>query len=71
MGAAYITPNYRGSRGYGTEFTMALPGHIGTVDVEDCMKALSIAIDKGMATCLMLLCSPTRRLLQDTSIPIG
>ena len=61
MGAAFITPNYRGSLGYGTEFTMALPGHVGTVDVEDCMKSLSIAIDRGVATSLML-CAPTGRL---------
>jgi len=47
MGVAVVNVNYRGSTGYGTDFTMALPGYISTVDVEDCIQAVRLAVDKG------------------------
>lgn len=47
MGIGFLTVNFRGSLAYGTDFTMALPGHIGNVDVKDCKQALDIAIEKG------------------------
>lgn len=46
-GITVLTVNFRGSTNYGTDFTMALPGQIGTVDVEDCMQALDESIEKG------------------------
>lgn len=36
-GVAVIQPNYRGSLGYGEAFCSALPGHIGEMDVADCV----------------------------------
>jgi len=36
-GIAVVFPNYRGSLGYGADFLEALPGHIGDMDVADCV----------------------------------
>lgn len=47
MGMTVLTVNYRGSRAYGTDFLMALPGHIGELEVEDCIQSIDIAIEKG------------------------
>ena len=36
-GVAVVQPNYRGSLGYGESFCAALLGHIGEMDVADCV----------------------------------
>eukprot|EP00210_Caulerpa_lentillifera_P004222 g4027.t1 len=47
LGMTAVAVNFRGSINYGTDFTMALPGHVGTVDVEDCVQAIDECIAKG------------------------
>ena len=37
----------RGSLGFGEDSVQALPGSIGTLDVQDCITALDTAIAKG------------------------
>ena len=36
-GVCVIQPNYRGSIGFGDDFCVALPGHVGEMDVGDCV----------------------------------
>lgn len=59
MGASLLIVNFRGSLSYGTDFTMALPGHVGQVDVEDCMQALDVAIEKGLNSKIFLFHKPS------------
>ena len=41
IGYAVVMVNYRGSTGFGKQYVDALPGHVGTMDVEDCRSALA------------------------------
>lgn len=47
QGFVVVMPNFRGSWGYGQEFTDALAGKWGEIDYTDSMDALDFAIDKG------------------------
>ena len=38
-GFDFLSVNYRGSIGYGSDFVTKLPGKCGDVDVSDCLKA--------------------------------
>ena len=49
LGYCLISPNYRGSTGYGQAALASLPGRIGTADVADCMDALQAAVALGLA----------------------
>eukprot|EP00983_Pelagomonas_calceolata_P089411 1157308-Pelagomonas_calceolata.AAC.13 len=42
-----LLPNFRGSTGYGQAFLEALPGHIGHYDVQDCMDAVTWAVQQA------------------------
>ena len=46
-GYCVILVNYRGSTGFGEKLLQSLPGNIGVNDVEDCIAALDLAIEKG------------------------
>ncbi|KAF5830484.1 Alpha/Beta hydrolase protein [Dunaliella salina] len=48
LGYAVLLPNFRGSTGYGQAFLEALPGHIGQYDVQDCMDAVTWAVQQGI-----------------------
>lgn len=43
-GVALVLPNYRGSLGYGDDFTHALLGHAGQMDVGDCAALVRLAL---------------------------
>ena len=43
-GVAVVQPNYRGSLGYGESFCAALLGHIGEMDVADCVALTKAAL---------------------------
>ena len=45
LGYGILHVNYRGSLGYGDGFLDSLPGHCGSKDVEDCVKAVKFALD--------------------------
>lgn len=44
QGVATLAVNYRGSTGFGEDYLQALPGKVGTVDVQDCEDALAAAL---------------------------
>lgn len=46
-GWAVLTPNYRGSTGYGRDYTQALTGRWGDLDVEDTAAGIRHAVDAG------------------------
>lgn len=46
VGYAVLLLNYRGSVGFNKEVLDALPGHIGTVDVQDCQSTVEHFIEK-------------------------
>ncbi|KAM9987494.1 hypothetical protein ACTFIZ_005222 [Dictyostelium cf. discoideum] len=46
LGYNIIIPNYRGSTGFGKDFVDCLPGHIGDLDVDDCVQAINYTLDK-------------------------
>eukprot|EP00191_Tetraselmis_sp_GSL018_P007403 CAMPEP_0177612022 /NCGR_PEP_ID=MMETSP0419_2-20121207/20928_1 /TAXON_ID=582737 /ORGANISM="Tetraselmis sp., Strain GSL018" /LENGTH=750 /DNA_ID=CAMNT_0019108041 /DNA_START=128 /DNA_END=2378 /DNA_ORIENTATION=- len=48
-GYAVLLVNFRGSTGYGEDCVQSLPGEVGTLDVADCMDALSAAVAAGFA----------------------
>ena len=45
-GCVVVLVNYRGSIGYGDKPLLNLPGKIGQQDVEDCMAALDLVLDR-------------------------
>ncbi|KAK5576646.1 hypothetical protein RB653_007790 [Dictyostelium firmibasis] len=45
LGYNIIIPNYRGSSGNGKDFIDCLPGRIGEIDKEDCLKSLKYSIE--------------------------
>lgn len=46
-GWAVLTPNYRGSTGYGREYAQSIRHRWGIVDVEDTVAGIRHAVDKG------------------------
>jgi len=48
LGYVVLSPNYRGSTGFGEASLSSLPGNIGTHDVQDCMATLQQAVDAGL-----------------------
>jgi dipeptidyl aminopeptidase/acylaminoacyl peptidase len=48
-GYAVLSPNYRGSTGYGDKFLTALIGHENDVEVEDILKGVDAMIERGIA----------------------
>lgn len=46
-GWAVLTPNYRGSTGYGRDYAQALRGRWGDLDVEDTVAGIRHAVDAG------------------------
>ena len=48
-GYAVLSPNYRGSTGYGDKFLTDLVGHENDVDVEDILKGVDALVDRGIA----------------------
>jgi len=49
LGFGYLDVNYRGSTGFGRRFRQSLYGNWGTFDWQDCEKAASLAIKRGLA----------------------
>ena len=45
-GFDFLSVNYRGSIGYGSDFVTKLPGKCGDVDVSDCLKAFDTVQSK-------------------------
>jgi dipeptidyl aminopeptidase/acylaminoacyl peptidase len=48
-GYALLTPNYRGSTGYGDKFLTDLIGHENDVDVQDILKGVDSLVERGIA----------------------
>ncbi len=48
-GFAVVDVDYGGSSGYGREYRKRLEGRWGIVDVEDCVRAASYLVDRGLA----------------------
>jgi dipeptidyl aminopeptidase/acylaminoacyl peptidase len=48
-GFAVLSPNYRGSVGYGDKFLTDLIGHENDLDVEDILKGVDALVEKGIA----------------------
>jgi dipeptidyl aminopeptidase/acylaminoacyl peptidase len=48
-GYAVLSPNYRGSVGYGDKFLTELLGHENGIEVEDILKGVDAMIEKGIA----------------------
>lgn len=48
-GYAVLSPNYRGSVGYGDKFLTDLIGHENDIEVEDILKGVDALIDRGIA----------------------
>jgi len=48
-GYALLSPNYRGSTGYGDKFLTALIGHENDIEVEDILKGVDALVDRGIA----------------------
>lgn len=44
QGYAIMMPHFRGSNGYGLDFTNSLLGHAGEYDVEDCGELMKTAL---------------------------
>jgi dipeptidyl aminopeptidase/acylaminoacyl peptidase len=49
-GFAVLAVNYRGSTGFGQESLTSLLGHIGEIDVADCMQALRDIVGLSAST---------------------
>ncbi|KAH7388425.1 hypothetical protein KP509_16G074800 [Ceratopteris richardii] len=49
LGLNLLLVNYRGSLGFGEETLQSLPGKVGNQDVADVLRALDLAIEKGLA----------------------
>lgn len=49
QGYALLSPNYRGSTGYGDKFLTDLVGHENEIEVEDILKGVEAMIDRGIA----------------------
>jgi dipeptidyl aminopeptidase/acylaminoacyl peptidase len=48
-GYAVLSPNYRGSTGYGDKFLTDLIGHENDLDVEDILKGVDAMVERGIA----------------------
>jgi dipeptidyl aminopeptidase/acylaminoacyl peptidase len=48
-GYALMSPNYRGSTGYGRKFMTDLVGHENQVEVEDILKGVDAMVERGIA----------------------
>ena len=48
-GYALLSPNYRGSTGYGDEFMVELVGHENEIEVEDILKGVDAMVERGIA----------------------
>ncbi|UCG16255.1 MAG: S9 family peptidase [Phycisphaerales bacterium] len=48
-GYALFSPNYRGSTGYGSQFTSDLVGRENDIEVEDILKGVDALVDQGIA----------------------
>ncbi|MBU0719616.1 MAG: prolyl oligopeptidase family serine peptidase, partial [Planctomycetes bacterium] len=48
-GYALLSPNYRGSTGYGDKFMTDLIGHENEIEIEDILKGVQAMIDRGIA----------------------
>ncbi len=48
-GYALLSPNYRGSTGYGDDFMVQLVGHENDIDVKDIMAGVDAMIERGIA----------------------
>jgi len=48
-GYALLSPNYRGSTGYGRKFMTGLVGHENEVEVEDVLKGVDAMVERGIA----------------------
>lgn len=49
QGYAYLSPNYRGSSGYGDKFLTDLIGHQNEIDVEDILSGVDELVKQGIA----------------------
>jgi dipeptidyl aminopeptidase/acylaminoacyl peptidase len=49
QGYAYLSPNYRGSSGYGDKFLTDLIGHQNEIDVEDILTGVDELVKQGIA----------------------
>ena len=48
-GYALLSPNYRGSTGYGDDFMTDLVGHENNIEIEDILKGVDAMIERGIA----------------------
>ncbi|KAG2495995.1 hypothetical protein HYH03_005919 [Edaphochlamys debaryana] len=48
LGHVVLSPNYRGSTGYGQAALASLPGNIGSADVDDCVASVEAAVAEGL-----------------------
>ncbi|HVP09568.1 MAG TPA: S9 family peptidase, partial [Phycisphaerae bacterium] len=48
-GYALLSPNYRGSTGYGRKFMTDLVGHENQIEVEDILKGVDAIVERGIA----------------------
>lgn len=48
-GFAVLSPNYRGSEGYGNDFGIAIRGDLGGIDYEDVITGVDWAVEAGVA----------------------
>lgn len=48
-GYALLSPNYRGSTGYGDKFLVELVGHENDIEVEDILKGVDAMVERGIA----------------------
>jgi dipeptidyl aminopeptidase/acylaminoacyl peptidase len=48
-GYALLSPNYRGSTGYGRKFMTGLVGHENEIEVEDILKGVDAMVERGIA----------------------
>jgi dipeptidyl aminopeptidase/acylaminoacyl peptidase len=48
-GYAILSPNYRGSTGYGDHFLTELVGHENDIEVEDILKGVDALVERGIA----------------------
>src|SRR5262249_61265189 len=48
-GYAVLSPNYRGSTGYGDKFLTDLVGHENDVEVEDILRGVDALVERGIA----------------------